>query len=81
MDLRREANRLVGRAAVCVLPPALLFPLQHPELQLDAELRRSHRGKKFSFQAPHVFLLSSHFASRQHVSHMEMSQYFVFFFL
>lgn len=35
--LEREENRLVRRAAICMFPLDLFFPLQHPELQLEME--------------------------------------------
>lgn len=34
---RKEENRLVRRAAICMFPLDLFFPSQHPELQLEME--------------------------------------------
>lgn len=40
MYLRREENRLVRRAAICMFPLDLFFPSQYPELQLEMELNK-----------------------------------------
>lgn len=64
MYLRREENRLVRWAAICMFPLDLLFPSQHPELQLETELNKYPRHEPVSSQAPQVFLLTNHFVSR-----------------
>lgn len=38
MYLRREENRLVRQAVICMFPLDLFFLLQNPELQLETQL-------------------------------------------